>query len=64
MLNRQKIAALGKAQDGPVTIAGWVETLRDQKRIQFIIVRDESSSVQVTIPASQKRTSWPMKFLP
>ena len=50
MLNRQKIASLGKAQDGPVTIAGWVETLRDQKRIQFIIIRDESGSVQVTYP--------------
>lgn len=50
MLNRQKIATLGASQDGPVTIAGWVETLRDQKRIQFIIIRDESSSVQVTYP--------------
>ncbi|MEY2826436.1 MAG: aspartate--tRNA(Asn) ligase [Actinomycetota bacterium] len=55
MLNRQKIAALGKAQDGPVTIAGWVETLRDQKRIQFIIVRDESSSVQVTYPRQSEQ---------
>jgi aspartyl-tRNA synthetase len=27
-----------------------VETLRDQKRIQFIIIRDESGSVQVTYP--------------
>ena len=55
MLNRQKIADLGKAQDGPVTIAGWVETLRDQKRIQFIIVRDESSSVQVTYPRQSEQ---------
>jgi aspartyl-tRNA synthetase len=55
MLNRQKIAALGKAQDGQVTIAGWVETLRDQKRIQFIIVRDESSSVQVTYPRQSEQ---------
>jgi aspartyl-tRNA synthetase len=50
MLNRQRIASLGKAKDGPVTIAGWVDTLRDQKRIQFIIIRDESGSVQVTYP--------------
>lgn len=27
-----------------------METLRDQKRIQFIIIRDESGSVQVTYP--------------
>ncbi|MEL0316778.1 MAG: OB-fold nucleic acid binding domain-containing protein, partial [Aquiluna sp.] len=50
MLDRSKISSLAKSQDGPVTIAGWVETLRDQKRIQFIIIRDESGSVQVTYP--------------
>jgi len=50
MLNRSKIGELASRQDGPVTIGGWVETLRDQKRIQFIIIRDESGSVQVTYP--------------
>ena len=50
MLNRSKIGELVGQQDGPVTIGGWVETLRDQKRIQFIIIRDESGSVQVTYP--------------
>ena len=50
MLNRSKISELKSQQDGPVTIGGWVETLRDQKRIQFIIIRDESGSVQVTYP--------------
>jgi nondiscriminating aspartyl-tRNA synthetase len=50
MLNRSTIATLAQSQDGPVTIGGWVETLRDQKRIQFIIIRDETGSVQVTYP--------------
>ena len=50
MLNRHTIASLAAQADGPVTIGGWVETLRDQKRIQFIIIRDESGSVQVTYP--------------
>ena len=50
MLNRSPIGKLAASQDGPVTIAGWVETLRDQKRIQFVIIRDESGSVQVTYP--------------
>ena len=50
MLNRSKISSLPAMADGPVTIGGWVETLRDQKRIQFIIIRDESGSVQVTYP--------------
>ena len=50
MLYRSKISSLAAMPDGPVTIGGWVETLRDQKRIQFIIIRDESGSVQVTYP--------------
>ena len=50
MQNRKLISELAQSQDGPVSIGGWVETLRDQKRIQFIIIRDESGSVQVTYP--------------
>lgn len=50
MLDRKLIGSLAQGEDGPVTIGGWVETLRDQKRIQFIIIRDESGSVQVTYP--------------
>ena len=50
MLDRKLIGTLAQGEDGPVTIGGWVETLRDQKRIQFIIIRDESGSVQVTYP--------------
>jgi nondiscriminating aspartyl-tRNA synthetase len=50
MQDRSLISSLGAKADGPVSIAGWVETLRDQKRIQFIIIRDESGSVQVTYP--------------
>ncbi len=50
MKNRSLIGSLPAAQDGAVSIAGWVETLRDQKKIQFIIIRDESGSVQVTYP--------------
>ena len=50
MLDRKLISSLSTSEDGPVTIGGWVETLRDQKRIQFIIIRDESGSVQVTYP--------------
>ncbi len=50
MLDRKLIGTLPSLQDGPVTIGGWVETLRDQKRIQFIIIRDESGSVQLTYP--------------
>ncbi|NCW95372.1 MAG: aspartate--tRNA(Asn) ligase [Actinobacteria bacterium] len=55
--DRSKISELKSQQDGPVTIGGWVETLRDQKRIQFIIIRDESGSVQVTYPRPSEEDS-------
>jgi len=32
-----------------VTIRGWVNALRDQKRMQFIVVRDETGLVQVVL---------------
>ncbi len=53
MQNRSLISELQTREDGAVKIGGWVETLRDQKRIQFIIIRDESGSVQVTYPRPQ-----------
>ena len=33
-----------------VTVRGWVQTIRDQKRMQFVIVRDETGLVQVVVP--------------
>jgi aspartyl-tRNA synthetase len=48
MSNRVLIKTLAASEDGPVSLSGWVETLRDQKRIQFVVLRDESGSVQVT----------------
>ena len=50
MSNRSLINTLAASQDGPVQLSGWVEKLRDQKRIQFVILRDETGSVQVTYP--------------
>ncbi len=32
-----------------VTVRGWVHALRDQKRVQFVIVRDESGLAQVVL---------------
>jgi aspartyl/asparaginyl-tRNA synthetase len=29
-----------------VTVRGWVQTVRDQKRMQFLIVRDETGLAQ------------------
>lgn len=47
MINRTLIRDLQQQEDGPVTVGGWIETVRDQKKVQFVIVRDETGSVQV-----------------
>ena len=33
-----------------VTVRGWVQTVRDQKRMQFLVLRDESGLAQVVLP--------------
>lgn len=48
---RVLIDRLPAATDGPVSVSGWVETVRDQKKVQFVILRDESGSVQLVNPA-------------
>lgn len=50
MRKRHLIKDLAAMQDGVVVLGGWVEKLRDQKRIQFVILRDETGDVQVTYP--------------
>ncbi len=37
------------------TIAGWVDTIRDQKTMMFIIFKDVSGSVQITIEKAQQQ---------
>ncbi len=48
---RTLISQLAAQADGPVTVAGWVDTVRDQKKVQFIVLRDESGAVQLVNPA-------------
>jgi aspartyl-tRNA synthetase len=33
-----------------VTVRGWVQAVRDQKRMQFLVLRDESGLAQVVLP--------------
>ncbi|QTX03613.1 aspartate--tRNA(Asn) ligase [Agromyces archimandritae] len=51
MNTRTLVSDLAALPDGPVTVAGWVETVRDQKKVQFVILRDESGAVQLVNPA-------------
>ena len=50
MTARVLIKQLPSLPDGPVTVSGWVETVRDQKKVQFVVLRDESGAVQLVNP--------------
>ncbi len=50
MTERLLISELASREDGPVAVAGWVETVRDQKKVQFLVLRDESGAVQLVRP--------------
>ncbi len=46
-MQRILIKQLGTKNGEAVRICGWVERLRDQKKMQFLIVRDHTGSAQV-----------------
>ena len=50
MTARTLVKNLAAAPDGPVAVSGWVDTVRDQKKVQFIVLRDESGAVQLVHP--------------
>lgn len=50
MTARTLVKNLAAAADGPVSVSGWVDTVRDQKKVQFVVLRDESGAVQLVHP--------------
>jgi nondiscriminating aspartyl-tRNA synthetase len=50
MTTRTLIAELGEKVGQQVTVRGWVQAIRDQKSIQFVIVRDETGMAQAVLP--------------
>jgi len=50
---RVLVQQLQARTDGPVSVSGWVETVRDQKKVQFVILRDETGAVQLVNPATR-----------
>lgn len=49
---RIRISDLASTPDGtPVVLGGFVETVRDQKKVQFVILRDETGVCQLVNPA-------------
>jgi aspartyl-tRNA synthetase len=53
---RVLVSQLQSREDGPVSVSGWVETVRDQKKVQFVILRDETGAVQLVNPATRPAT--------
>ena len=52
---RTLISALSALADNtPVEVSGWVDTVRDQERVQYVILRDESGLVQLVNPATRE----------
>lgn len=47
MIDRTLIGELRKFAGQKITVSGWAEKIRDQKSVQFIVLRDESGSVQL-----------------
>jgi aspartyl-tRNA synthetase len=49
-VTRTLIADLPEKVGQQATVRGWVQAIRDQKSVQFVIVRDESGLAQVVLP--------------
>jgi len=47
---RTLVKDLAAASDGSISVSGWVDTVRDQKKVQFVVLRDESGAVQLVHP--------------
>jgi len=45
---------LAASSEGPVTVSGWVDTVRDQKKVQFVVLRDESGALQLVHPRREE----------
>lgn len=56
MIARTLIKNLAALDDGEVRVSGWVDTVRDQKKVQFVVLRDESGAVQLVNPRGEEPT--------
>lgn len=50
MAERTLIRDLAARDGGPVTVSGWVDAVRDQKKVQFVVLHDESGALQLVHP--------------
>jgi aspartyl-tRNA synthetase len=52
-VERTLIEELREKVDGRATVRGWVHALRDQKRVQFLVLRDETGLAQAVLPKDE-----------
>jgi aspartyl-tRNA synthetase len=52
-VSRTLVAELAQHVGERVTLRGWVQALRDQKRMQFVILRDETGLAQVVLATDE-----------
>jgi len=52
-MKRSAIARLTQVISQSITIEGWVQTVRAQKRMTFVIIRDVTGTVQAVVPSDQ-----------
>jgi len=57
---RTLIKNLAAASDGPISVSGWVDTIRDQKKVQFVVLRDESGATQLVHPKNFAEDGTPL----
>ncbi len=48
--SERRLRSCGSVSESSARLRGWVQTVRDQKRIQFIVLRDETGLAQVVLP--------------
>jgi nondiscriminating aspartyl-tRNA synthetase len=53
-VERTLISELPGRAGGQVTVRGWVNALRDQKRVQFVILRDETGLAQAVLAKDEQ----------
>lgn len=54
MTERIVIKNLATIPEGNITVAGWVDKVRDQKKVQFVVLRDESGAAQLVHPRAEE----------
>ncbi len=52
-MNRTPIEDLKDSIDRRVRVRGWVQAIRDQKKVQFVVMRDETGMAQVVLPKTE-----------